>query len=38
MLGLLGAANHIHNHVFIKKIIPYKDLIKMLIAAGIICA
>lgn len=37
MLGLLGAANHIHNCVFIKKIILYKDFIKMLIATGIIC-
>lgn len=37
MLGLLGAANHIHNHVFIKKNILYKDFIKMLIATGIIC-
>lgn len=37
MLGLLGAANHIHNCVFIKKIILYKDFIKMLIATRIIC-
>lgn len=37
MLGLLGAANHIHNCVFILKIILYKDFITMLIATGIIC-
>lgn len=34
---MLGAANHIHNSVFIKKIIPYKDFINMLITTGIIC-
>lgn len=37
MLGLLGAANRIHNCVFIKKIILYEDFIKMLIATRITC-
>lgn len=37
MLGLLGAANRIHNGVFNLKMILYKDFIKMLIPTRIIC-
>lgn len=37
ILDLLWAANHIHNCVFIKEYILYKDFIEMLIATGIMC-